>query len=68
MKGDKFYDNGFSILKESEKIGSPIGTIFFEYYNDKTKINRLLKINVDKDLLKKVEGFFFLKFPSWIKS
>ena len=48
MKGDKFYDNGFSILKESEKIGSPIGTIFFEYYNDKTEINSLLKINEDK--------------------
>ena len=48
MKGDKFYDNGFSILKESEKIGSPIGTIFFEYYNDKTEINSLLKIKEDK--------------------
>ena len=46
MKGEKIFDNGFSILKESKNIGSPIGTIFYEYYNDKLKIsNQLIKEN-----------------------
>ena len=44
MSEEKFFDNGFLILKESTEIGSPIGTVFFEYYeNDNTVIKSLKK-------------------------
>ena len=39
MSEEKFFDNGFLILKESREIGSPIGAVFFAYYeNDNTVI------------------------------
>ena len=42
MTEEKFFDNGFLILKESTEIGSPIGAVFFEYYeNDNTVIKSL---------------------------
>ena len=44
MSEEKFFDNGFLILKESTEIGSPIGAVFFEYYeNDNTVIKSLKK-------------------------
>ena len=44
MSEEKFFDNGFLILKESTEIGSPIGAVFFEYYeNDNTIIKSLKK-------------------------
>ena len=44
MSDENFFDNGFLILKESTEIGSPIGAVFFEYYeNDNTVIKSLKK-------------------------
>jgi len=45
MNQIQHYDNGFLILKEDENFSSPIGVVFFEYYDDITKVNNLLKAN-----------------------
>ena len=39
LNKEVFFDNGFVLLKESEKIGSPVGTIYFEYYKSDTLQN-----------------------------
>ncbi len=43
-----FFDNGFVLLKESEKIGSPVGTIYFEYYKSDNQIKEMIKKNNQK--------------------
>ncbi|MFX0557094.1 acyl-CoA reductase [Maribacter sp. CXY002] len=43
MSEFKFLDNGFLMLKEDQGYGSPIATIFYEYYNDKTSLLTKLK-------------------------
>jgi len=39
MSEQKFIENGFIILKEDEKLGSPIGCLFFEYYENPKDLN-----------------------------
>jgi hypothetical protein len=34
MDRKPFFDNGFLVLRESEETNVPIGTVYFEYYND----------------------------------
>ncbi|MBT8393691.1 MAG: acyl-CoA reductase [Bacteroidia bacterium] len=41
-------DNGFLILKEDESFGSPIATLFYEFFTDKKDLERTLKKNEDK--------------------
>ena len=35
-------------MKESEKIGSPVGTIYFEYYKSDNQIKEMIKKNNEK--------------------
>ena len=42
------FDNGFLILKEDQGLSSPIGVLFFQYYNDIEKINEYLDLNKDQ--------------------
>ncbi|MBL4745364.1 MAG: acyl-CoA reductase [Flavobacteriaceae bacterium] len=44
----KLKDNGFLILKEESSFGSPIATLFYEYYNDLEVLDTTLKSNSDK--------------------
>ena len=44
---EKFIENGFIILKEESKLGSPIGCLFYEFYNDKKEITKLINNNSD---------------------
>ena len=48
LNKEVFFDNGFVLLKESEKIGSPVGTIYFEYYKSDNQIKEMIKKNNDK--------------------
>ena len=48
MKGDHFFDTGFSIIKESNLIGSPISTLFFEYYENTKELQKKLIVNQKK--------------------
>jgi hypothetical protein len=47
MSKEKFIENGFIILKEESKLGSPIGCLFYEFYNDKKEIRKLINNNSD---------------------
>ena len=48
LNKEVFFDNGFVLLKESEKIGSPVGTIYFEYYKSDNQIKEMIKKNNQK--------------------
>lgn len=41
-------DNGFLLLKESEELVSPIGVLYYEYYQDKKDLERKIKALEDK--------------------
>lgn len=45
MNQIQHFDNGFVILKEDQGLSSPIGVLFFEYYNDIDKVKDLIKLN-----------------------
>lgn len=42
------FDNGFVILKEDEGFSSPIGVMFFQYYDDIKKVENYLDLNQDQ--------------------
>ena len=48
LNKEVFFDNGFVLFKESEKIGSPVGTIYFEYYKSDNQIKEMIKKNNEK--------------------
>tara|TARA_Y100000991_G_scaffold214867_1_gene203653 strand:+ start:412 stop:1410 length:999 start_codon:yes stop_codon:yes gene_type:complete len=45
MNGEKLLDNGFVLLKEDTSIQSPVATIFFEYYNNRSKLDKYIMEN-----------------------
>lgn len=47
MSKDKFLDNNFIILKESEALHSPIGVVFYSYYNNLEQVKDLIEENMD---------------------
>lgn len=48
MNKIQHFDNGFVILKEDEGFSSPIGVLFFQYYDDISKVKDYLDINKDQ--------------------
>ena len=40
MNGDFYFDTGHTLLKESNKIGSPIGTIFYSFYENEKDLKK----------------------------
>ena len=48
MSEDKFVENGFIILKEESKLGSPIGCLYYQYYDDLNYIYKSIKEKSDK--------------------
>lgn len=48
MSEFKILDNGFLILKEEESYGSPIASLFYEYYEDIAALKTKLKNEEDK--------------------
>ena len=48
MKGERFFDTGFCIIKECNLIGSPIATIYYEYYQNKEELQKKLIANQNK--------------------
>ena len=49
MSNFKLYDNNFILLKEDDGYGSPIGTLYYEYYANTEELQEKLKDN--KELL-----------------
>jgi hypothetical protein len=48
MSEFKILDNGFLILKEEKSYGSPIASLFYEYYNNSEELKSKLKSEEDK--------------------
>ena len=48
LNKENFYDNGFVLLKESNKLGSPVGTIYFEYYESLDDVYKIIENNSEK--------------------
>ncbi|GAB3935197.1 acyl-CoA reductase [Mucilaginibacter myungsuensis] len=42
VNGDKHLDNGFLLVKEDERMASPLAVVYFEYYKDEQAITELL--------------------------
>lgn len=47
-------DNGFLVLKEDNTYGSPIATLFYEYYQDQETLSQ--KLEADKEALQCIVG------------
>lgn len=45
---DKFLDNGFLLLKQSDQLVSPVSVLYFNTYNSMDAIDEFIKINKDK--------------------
>ena len=48
MKGERFFDTGFCIIKKSNNIGSPIANIYYEHYKNKEELQKKLIANKNK--------------------
>lgn len=48
MSEFKLLENGFLMLKEDESFGSPIATLFYEYYENEEELQQKLNTNKDK--------------------
>lgn len=48
VNSDKHLDNGFLLLKEDERLASPLAVVFYEYYDSLATVQRLLNAQNDK--------------------
>ena len=48
VNGDKHLDNGFLLLKEDERLVSPLAVLYYNYYEDLQAVERLLENESDK--------------------
>ncbi len=48
MNQEKILDNGFMILRESEAISSPVGTTFYERFDDESALRKNLETHKDE--------------------
>jgi hypothetical protein len=48
MEQEEMIENGFLLMKEDKSLHSPIGMLFYEFYDDKKNIERYLKDNESK--------------------
>jgi hypothetical protein len=48
VNGDKHFDNGFLLLKEDERLASPLAVLYYSYYDDITSVQKLLDAESDK--------------------
>jgi hypothetical protein len=42
VNSDKHFDNGFLLLKQDERLSSPLAVLFFDYYEDLTSLKKQL--------------------------
>ena len=48
MSQEKFVENGFIILKEDSKLGSPVGCLYYQYYNDIKDVYKIIEEDREK--------------------
>ncbi len=47
MNQEAILDNGFVILKEDERISSPIACLYYSYFKDRSEVDRLISTNCE---------------------
>jgi hypothetical protein len=57
MSQFELLENGFLMLKEDENYGSPIATLFYEYYKNQEELSQKLKKDADKIQCHVADGF-----------
>lgn len=60
LNREELLDNGFILLKEDTRIASPIGTLFYERYQDRSSLEELLASQMNQ--IQCVVGRSFLPF------
>jgi hypothetical protein len=48
LNQEKFLDNGFLMVRESEQLASPVSVLFYEYYKDKAALKATLEEKKDQ--------------------
>ena len=48
INGDKHFDNGFLLLKEDERLASPLAVVFYESYTNLEELTKKLEAQADK--------------------
>jgi len=48
VNSDKHFDNGFLLLKEDERLASPLAVLYYGYYKDIESVQRQLETESDK--------------------
>lgn len=48
VNGDKYYDNGFLILKEEAQLSSPVAVLHYQFYYDNAHLSTLIDRNKSK--------------------
>ena len=44
----QFMDNGYILLKQENKLSSPVAVLYFDFYNSISEVNKLLETDLDK--------------------
>ncbi|MCE2612048.1 acyl-CoA reductase [Flavobacteriaceae bacterium D16] len=63
MSEFSFLDNGFVVLKEDQSFASPIGTLFYEHYNESESLKSRLDMEHDNIQCLVAEGFIEDEVP-----
>jgi hypothetical protein len=45
---DRFYDTGYLLLKEENKISSPVAVLYYEYYKSQDAVKQQIELLKDK--------------------
>jgi hypothetical protein len=48
VNSDKHFDNGFLLLKEDERLASPLAVLFYDYYDNLDSAQKQLEDQSDK--------------------
>ncbi|WP_304237506.1 acyl-CoA reductase [Jiulongibacter sediminis] len=60
VNGDKHFDNGFLLLKEDERLVSPLSVVFYEHYENEADLN--LKLQSYEGKLQCIVGESYIPF------
>ncbi|MCR9065275.1 MAG: acyl-CoA reductase [Cytophagales bacterium] len=60
VNGDKHLDNGFLLLKEDQRLVSPLAVVFSEEYKNKTELDQ--KLGLYKDKIQCIVGHSYIPF------
>lgn len=64
LNQERFLDNGFLLMKESDKLLSPVATLHYAFYNDQTDLKNRIASHRDKlQLIVSAQGWYEGSIP-----